>query len=178
MAVAQAPTDQDESASDVDDAADLSADYQPRRVNTLFVGESSPADSHFYRANSNLFRAVHAAFAMALGEAVPSGEAFLRSFMARGFWLVDLVDRPLADLPVAERKAVLGSGVAKLAQLLAETKPKHVIAIKADIAPSVERAVELAALRKPPTVLALRYPLRQYRADFVTRLSAFLAKSL
>jgi hypothetical protein len=171
MAVAHAPT------NGLAAPVDLAAEYRPRRLNTLFVGESSPADSHFYRADSNVFRAVHAAFAAAMGGAVPSGEAFLRSFMARGFWVVDLVDRPLADLNPSDRKAAVKSGVAKLALLLAETKPKHVIAIKADVASSVERAVELAGLRKPPTVLALRYPLRQYRADFVTRLAAFLSET-
>jgi hypothetical protein len=172
MAVAQA------SIGDTAAHADLSEDYRPRRLDTLFVGESSPADSHFYRADSNLFRAVQAAFATAMGEAVPSGEAFLRSFMARGFWLVDMVDQPLADLPAAERKAATESCVVKLASLLSETKPKHVIAIKADVAAYVERAIALAGLRKPPSLLALRYPLRQYRADFVTRLAEFLAESM
>ena len=60
--------------------------YKPKRVITLFVGESSPAQgTHFYRADSNLFRAIRSAFAVAFGEtAIGEGEAFLRAFKARG----------------------------------------------------------------------------------------------
>lgn len=142
----------------------------------MFVGESSPAQgAHFYLANSNLFRATQAAFAAALGaEAAPSTEAFLRLFAAKGCWLVDMADRPVNGLAPRERRTLVESGVARLAELIAETKPKHVVVIKSDIAPHVERAIELAGV-KQPTVLALRYPLRQYRAEYIQRLAEFVA---
>ena len=73
--------------SDADSGIDrLREQFKPERVTTLFVGESSPAQgTHFYRANSNLFRATRAAYASALGEdAVPTGEAFLRFFADQG----------------------------------------------------------------------------------------------
>ena len=99
--------------------------FRPKRVTTLFVGESSPAQgTHFYRANSNLFRAVQAAFASAYGGAVPSGEAFLRYFAAKGCWLVDLADEPVNRLVAAERRAAVSAGIPRLAEMIGATKPK------------------------------------------------------
>ena len=155
---------------------DPGAAFKPQRVLTLFVGESSPAQgTHFYRADSNLFRAVRAAFAAAFGdETIGDGEAFLRTFKARGCWLVDLATEPVNRLTPAERRALVAAGIPALAETIAATKPHAIVVIKSDIASAVAQAVELAAPRKPPTVLALRYPLRQYRAEFVTKLAEFL----
>ena len=151
--------------------------FRPKRVAVLFVGESSPAQgTHFYRANSNLFRAVQVAFASAFGAAVPSGEAFLRFFSGKGCWLVDLAERPVNQLAGAERRAAVAAGIPGLAETIAATKPKSIVVIKADIGPAVAQALELAALKKTPEVLVLRYPLRQYRAEFVTKLAEFLAE--
>src|SRR5688572_18680358 len=103
------------------DSSDLASRYRPRRVTALFVGESSPPGAHFYEASGNLFRATQAAFATALGgNAVTSGEAFLMTFATKGCWLVELVDRPVTELPASERRAALEQGVARLAELLAE----------------------------------------------------------
>ena len=56
----------------------------------LLVGESAPAGgSHFYLANSNLFRGVRQAFVEVYGARTPEGEAFLRFFQEHGYWLVD-----------------------------------------------------------------------------------------
>jgi hypothetical protein len=154
---------------------DLHIRYRPRRVTTLFVGESSPAQgTHFYLANSNLFRATQSAFAVALGaDAVPSAEAFLRLFASKGCWLVDLADRPVNRLPTKERRVLVEQGIGRLAEVIAETRPKHIVVIKTDIAAAVERAIELAGV-KPPNVLALRYPLRQYRGEYIARLAELL----
>lgn len=149
--------------------------YRPRRVKSLFVGESSPAQgTHFYRADSNLFRATQAAFAEAMGgEAVPSGEAFLRLFATRGCWLVDLADRPVNQLDAKERRHAVEAGIPRLAELIRELRPRSVVVIKRDIAAAVVEAIELAGIKKP-AVLALRYPLRQWRAEFVRDLAAFI----
>jgi len=80
------PTSSSALADAETDTNELRDAYRPRRVKSLFVGESSPAQgTHFYRADSNLFRATQAAFAEALGkEAVPSGEAFHRGGSSGG----------------------------------------------------------------------------------------------
>jgi hypothetical protein len=129
-------------------------------------------------ANSNLYRAIRAAFAEALGEdAVPSGEDFLRLFARKGCWLVDLADRPVNRLPPKERRAAVEAGVPQLADVIRETKPKHIVVIKRDIVGYVERAITASATKRP-TVLALRYPLRQWRPEFVRTLAANLREKL
>lgn len=157
------------------DIGDLPGAYRPRRVKVLFVGESSPAQgTHFYRANSNLFRATQAAFAEALGsDVVASGEAFLRYFATKGFWLVDLTDRPVNQIAPRERRQAVEAGIPRLAELIRETRPKHVVVIKKDIATAVEEAIEQAPVKKPG-LHVLRYPLRQWRAEYVRALAAFL----
>ena len=128
-------------------------DFRPRKVAVLLVGEAAPADGpHFYQAAGNLFSATQAAFAAALGDGVPSGDSFLRSFAAKGWWQVNLND-------------------CDLARVIAETKPRQVVVIKAGLAPAVARAIQESAVRKPPSVTVLRYPIRQWRAEFVTKLA-------
>ena len=163
-------------AADADSGVDeLRVRYRPRRIRTLFVGESSPAQgTHFYRANSNLYRATHEGFVAALGvDAVPSGEGFLRIFASRGCWLVDLADRPVNDMAARERAAAVRAGIPRLAGLLAETKPRNVVVIKRDIASVVDEAIDLAGVKRPQ-VLALPYPLRQWRAEYVRALAEFV----
>jgi hypothetical protein len=161
--------------SDADSGIDrLRAKYRPKRATFLFVGESSPAQgTHFYRANSNLFRAMRAAYAAALGESVvPSGEAFLRFFADRGGWLVDLADRPVNSLPRPERRAAIEEGVARLARTIQSERPDAVIAVKRDIGEAVHRAAELAGSRAQ--VVILPFPVRQWAPVFVRDLAQFI----
>lgn len=154
---------------------ELRDNYRPRRLVTLFVGESSPAQgTHFYRADSNLYRATQASFAAAFGsDAVPSGEAFLRFFATKGCWLVDLADRPVNNMTGKDRRRVVDAGIPRLAELVAEMRPKRVVVIKSDIAKAVEEAIAMAGVKKP-AVLALSYPLRQWRTEYIERLAEFL----
>jgi len=155
--------------------SDIGLTFKPKRVATLFVGESSPAQgTHFYRADSNLFRAICAAFAAAFGETVGEGEAFLRTFKARGCWLVDIAAEPVNRMDAAERRALVAAGIPALAETIAATKPQSIVVVKSDIGTAVAQAVELGALRKPPAVVVLRYPLRQYRAEFIEKLADLL----
>jgi hypothetical protein len=161
------------------DVAGLRDQYRPKRVVTLFVGESSPAQgTHFYRADSNLYRATQAAFAAALGESVvPTGVAFLKFFASKGCWLVDLAEGPVNNLPATERKLAVDAGIPRLAELIAETRPKHLVVIKSDIAKPVQQAIDLAGARKL-TLLTLRYPLRQWRSVYVKELGMFIKEQM
>ena len=157
------------------DIDELHNTFRPRRVKVLFVGESSPAQGrNFYLANSILYRATQAAFAEAFGSDVtPSGQSFLRYFATKGFWLVDLADRPVNQIDPKERRQAVDAGIPRLAELIRETRPKHIVVIKKDITAAVAQAIELAGA-KPPRVLALRYPLRQWRAEYVHDLATFI----
>ena len=142
--------------------------YRPRQVKTLFVGESSPAQgTHFYRADSNLFRATRSAFADALGQdAVPDGEAFLRFFRDQGCLLVDLASEPVNR----ER------GVKRLAKTMRDAKPAQMVAVKKDIESAVRRAMALAEADMVP-LLILPFPVRQWTPKYVSGLRALIAGS-
>ena len=150
--------------------------YKPEHVRTLFVGESSPAQgTHFYRANSNLFRATRDAYADALGgDAVPAGEAFLAFLMDHGAWLVDLVDQPVNRLSSADRRAAVEAGVARLAAVIASEGPQQIVVVKRDIADAVRRALALSEV--DASLLVLPFPVRQWARAYRRDLSQFLGR--
>lgn len=153
--------------------AALRKQFKPDRVSTLFVGESSPAGgTHFYRANSNLFRATRAAFADALGDAVPDGPRFLHWFEDQGCWLVDLADRPVNRLAGTERAGAVLGGVEGLAALIGSEQPNRIISVKASIAPAVRRAASQAGFTG--TIVELPFPVRQWRTVYVRELARAL----
>ncbi len=152
----------------------LRAQFRPQTVRWLFVGESSPAGgTHFYRANSNLFRAMREAFVRAFGADVPSGPAFLHYFRERGAWLVDLADRPVNRLEDRERASAIGSGVDQLVSLITTVRPERIFVVKKSIAAEVLKAAEAAG--HEGEVVALPFPLRQWREKFIQALATALA---
>src|SRR5690606_37994753 len=122
--------------------------YRPAEVRVLFVGESSPAGgTHFYRANSNLFRAIREAYGVAFGIASPpDGTAFLKWFRDRGGWLVVLADHPVNRAMPKERAAAVEAGVPALARLLEDVRPPRLLVVMRPIARAVRRAAQLAGL--------------------------------
>jgi predicted HTH domain antitoxin len=171
-----APAEGSSTADEATGIAELRAQSRPRSVSTLFVGESSPAGgTHFYRADSNLFRATREAFVQAFGDAaIPDGPRFLRTFQDRGCWLVDLVDRPVNRLADNAREALVEAGVSALARVISETEPDHVVAVKATIEEPVQRALTLAGVEAD--LLALPFPVRRWRAVYVHELAAALGR--
>jgi hypothetical protein len=145
--------------------------FRPETVRWLFMGESSPAGgTHFYRANSNLFRATRVAFAAALGDAeVPDGPGFLDFFRDRGCWLVDLADRPINHLRGRPRNDAVDEGAARLAVLIAEVCPELIIVVKATVAGAVRQAAATAEFAGE--IIDLPFPVRQWRGAYVSRLA-------
>lgn len=159
------PRDREEGGID-----QLRDQFRPERVGWLFVGESSPSGgTHFYRANSNLFRATQEAFAHALGTDVPSGPAFLHFFREQGAWLVDLMERPVEGLEGRPRKEAVGAAVQRLSRVIAETSPQRIFVVKASIASAVVQAVSAAG--SGAEVVALPFPVRQWRAAYIGELA-------
>lgn len=153
---------------------ELREKYKPARVQILFVSESSPAQgTHFYRANSNLFRATRAAFAAAFGEdSIPTDQAFLRFFADQGAWLVDLADQPVNQMPSPKRRTFVEAGIPRLAEVIKSERPGSVVVIKRDIADAVRRALETAG--SEAAALVLPFPVRQWARVYETELAAFL----
>jgi len=154
---------------------ELRARFRPDNVRWLFVGESSPVGgTHFYRADSNLFRATRAAFARALGAEVPDGPAFLHWIRTWGGWLVDIADHPVNRLdPVARTDAVV-AGTARLTRTIRDTRPKVIVCVKASIATQVRVAATEAGFAG--RIVELPFPVREWTASYVEGLVAALGQ--
>jgi hypothetical protein len=150
--------------------------YRPSSVRLLFVGESSPAGgTHFYRANSNLFRATREAFVAAFGPAVPDGDAFLGYFSDLGCWLVDVAERPVNRMRGRPRRDAVEAGVRTLAGLIRQTRPERIVAVKASVEPALRRAAREAGFDGAISVLP--FPVRQWRRPYIRQLSELLAQT-
>jgi hypothetical protein len=154
---------------------DLRAQFRPASVRWLFVGESSPAGgTHFYRANSNLFRAMRDAFAGAFGKDVPTGPAFLHYFSERGAWLVDLADRPVNRLASRNRSAAVAAGIENLASTIRATQPERIFVVKKSIDADVRGAA--SSVGYGGDVVVLPFPVRQWRKTFIRKLATELVR--
>lgn len=153
----------------------LRSRYRPAGVRVLFVGESAPAGgTHFYLANSNLFRATREAFGRGLDlPTPPDGSAFLEWFRELGCWLVDIAEQPVNRLAVQEREAAVRDGVTRLATTLGQTDPDRVVVLIRRIAPDVRRAAALAGLDER-AIDVLPFPIRQWRSTYVEQLAGIM----
>ena len=150
--------------------------YRPSVTRVLFVGESSPAEgTHFYRADSNLYRATREAFGVGLSVAdPPEGEAFLAWFQELGCWLVDLADQPVDRVATTERIRTVDAGVPALTQTIREVQPARVVVLLRRIAPAVRRAARVAGF-DDRAIDVLPFPIRQWRPVYVGQLAGILA---
>jgi hypothetical protein len=153
--------------------------YRPSVTRMLFVGESSPAGgTHFYQADSNLYRATREAFGVGLSVAdPPEGEAFLAWFQELGCWLVDLADRPVNRSTESERTHAADAGVPELAQTIREMHPARVLVLLRRIAPAVRRAARVAGF-DDRAIDVLPFPTRQWRPVYVDQLAGILSEVL
>jgi hypothetical protein len=159
--------------------AELVARYRPSACRILFVGESSPAGgTHFYQADSNLYRATQEAFGKGLSVArVPDGDAFLDWFRDLGCWLIDLADRPVNDLAEGDRSAAVGAGIPRLAVILRQFRPERVVVVLRQVAPAVRSAAAQAGFDEH-AIDVLPFPVRQWRLVYVEQLAGIVGEVL
>ncbi len=154
----------------------LRSRYQPSVTRVLFVGESSPAGgTHFYRADSNLYRATREAFGIGFSVAdPPEREDFLAWFQDLGCWLVDLADDPVDRSATTKRIRTVDAGVAALGQTIREVQPARVVVLLRRVAPAVRRAARVAGF-DDRAIDVLPFPIRQWRPVYVDQLAGILA---
>jgi hypothetical protein len=151
--------------------------YRPDRVDILLLGESRPAGgTFFYLANSNLYYATHAAFQLAFGP-IPEGEAFLQALRDRSVWLYDLANAPVDRMRGRPRRDAVEARVSDVVELLRETSPRLVIAIKKTLGATVRQALTSADMGMD-RLRVLPFPLYQWRSDYVQGLAAALREGL
>ncbi len=165
--------------SEATSIADLRERYRPSTTRILFVGESSPAGgTHFYQADSHLYRATREAFGLGLSIArPPEGAAFLSWFRDLGCWLVDLADRPANRSAPTERAGAVDAGVPALARTLRELRPERVLVVLRRIAPAVRAAAREADFDEQ-AIDVLPFPTRQWRPAYVRQLAGIVGAIL
>ncbi len=121
----------------------LRSQFRPERITVLFVGEAPPAsDSFFYRGNSGLTHYMRDA----LGG--PKGDIeFLNWFKARGWYLDDLVTKPIEKLQ--DRRKQCREARASLAARIAEYQPAAIVCLLKRIGDDVEIAASKANSKAP-----------------------------
>jgi hypothetical protein len=113
--------------------------YRPRRIRTLFVGESAPhGGTFFYSQNSGLFREMRKAF--------HGKEDFLDTFKKSGFYLDDLVLEPVNHLERGDRQFYCREAIPSLAKRLKDYRPEAVVILLHAIRPMVMEAIREASL--------------------------------
>jgi hypothetical protein len=122
---------------------ELRKSFRPRRITTLFVGESAPQSGRFfYSGNSGLFYAMQRAFG--------NKTTFLEDFKRSGFYLDDLVHVPVNKLESRERSALRWKSVSSLVDRLRDYKPQAIVIVMRAIKPMALEAMRSAGLLYEP----------------------------
>ncbi len=113
--------------------------FKPDQIRVLFIGESAPAGgTFFYNGNSQAYRTMRSFFGR-------SGDTcFLKWFKDQGFYLDDLVQRPINATASHERTAAWKAGIPDLAARIQSYRPDMVIAIVLKIRADIAEAVRLS----------------------------------
>lgn len=160
-------------SASLSDAESVRTAYRPECVRHLMVGESAPAGgTFFYYANSILYRQTRDAFRNVFGEACGAGDAFLRYFRDRGFFLDDLCLVPVNGIEGPRRLDHRRAGVKPLAARMAAANPQTVIVVMKAIIPEVREAAALAGIA--PAFVELPFPRPEHQAAFLAGMVAFL----
>ena len=150
--------------------------YKPEKVWVLLIGESAPAGgTHFYLANSNLFRGVREAFARVYGRSVPDGGAFLLFFQHHGYWLIDLADEPVNRLDDQPRRQLVENGVRRVSKTISESQPAVVVVVKKSIEGQVRMALALSGHQAD--LIALPFPAMGWQSAFAEGLARVVRRA-
>jgi hypothetical protein len=124
----------------------IRARFLPERITTLFVGESAPhSGDFFYCGNTQMLRQMQLAIERAFGE---TGD-FLKSFKAYGWYLDDLVLKPVNHLLKPERIAKCLEATESLANRIAAYRPQAIVSVLKSIEPFVNAAAIQAGSDAP-----------------------------
>src|SRR4051812_15563457 len=108
--------------------------FRPETITTLFVGESAPiSGDFFYYGNNAMLTHMQHAVEQALGY----GDNFLERFKTYGWYLDDLVLRPVNHLNKREREREWLGAQASLAARIAKYQPLAIVSLLLGIKPIV-----------------------------------------
>jgi hypothetical protein len=115
--------------------------FLPRRIKTLFVGESAPHSGDFFYCGDNaMFAHMKRAVELAFGKS----DDFLKSFQAYGWYLDDLVLEPVNHLPRPQRMAKCLDSQKSLADRIERYRPEAIVSLLKSIELFVNSAAIMA----------------------------------
>jgi hypothetical protein len=145
--------------------------FRPRRITTLFVGESAPhSGDFFYRGNTAMMSHMKRAVELAFGKS----DDFLRSFQAFGWYLDDLVLEPVNHLPRPERTAVCLAAQKSLADRIKTYQPEAIVSLLKRIEPIVTAAAIMAG--SDATRYGVPFPGMGQQQRFQDQMAAIILK--
>jgi len=147
------------------------ARYRPERITTLFVGESAPVSGDFfYYGNSAMVRHMQ----RAIEPMVSESSAFLELFKSYGWYLDDLVLKPVNHLKKSERQAEWLEAQNNLAKRIAEYQPLVIVSLLLGI----EKIVDGAAIKAGSSAhrFAVPFPGMGQQTRFQTAMAAIVPK--
>jgi hypothetical protein len=146
----------------------LRRSFRPQKIATLFVGESAPiSGKFFYDRNTNFYRYVK--------QALDGGENFLEEFKAKGFFLDDLVLKPINGMSQKERRHWHKESEPFLTERIASYKPHAVISVMKDIHDVVADAIRKSGVQNV-THYCLPFPGQGHQTKFIKELRRISAE--
>jgi hypothetical protein len=145
--------------------------FRPKRITTLFVGESAPISGNFFYDGGNaMFTYVQQAVEKALGRT----ENFLASFKGYGWYLDDLVLTPVNHMRGRERAAACKEAETSLAIRIAEYQPLFIVSLLKSIERNVDRAATTARCDAPRA--AVSFPGMSWQMKFLEEMAEIIPK--
>ena len=164
----------------------LRSSYRPAAIRVVFVGESAPdpgsGTRRFFYAPQltydNLFRGLMAALYDAGSDALNNRKPeWLERFCADGFWLLDVVDRPINKLSSSQRSRARRGAAAEAIDRIAAARP--IVGVVVCHGPTFTDLLSSGAsdrltfLQSEP----IPFPLGNFRAEFIRRVRLALKGS-
>ncbi|GAB2701116.1 hypothetical protein GCM10027037_27730 [Mucilaginibacter koreensis] len=143
----------------IDNFNDLRQHYKPEKVNVLFIADAPAAGSRFfYRKNSELFKAVKAAFTQVFGEFADKDE-FLDFYKAFGCYLDNICLVPVKHLSPKEQNEERRRGIPYLAERIAEMQPRLIIITMKAIEKYALEAISQSKAESIEKIASIPFPL-------------------
>ncbi len=136
----------------------LANQYKPKKVKILLIGEAPGwVEKNFYRANTNLYRTILAAFKELYGD-FSSAEEFLQFFKSAGCFLDHLSLVPVERHDILKRKLERQNGITGLNERLKIYQPETVIILMKALEKQVQQAIDLSEIQSIQNQTTVSYP--------------------
>lgn len=156
-----------------EDVEPLRANYRPSKIKVLFVGESAPAGGAFFYKQTGQ---VHRQFRQSLAPHIGESPTFVEAFQQEGFYLDDLVLKPVNWLSRSERTTIQAASAPSLASRLREYDAPLVVAFMKGIAAPVKAAI--AASGTSCQFEVVPFPGNGRQGEFHLAMTAIIPKLL